>query len=173
MMWFRRLLTTILFGLVLIFGGNCAEIATPIEVAAAHADVPQEQMASRAMPEAGLTFHYVRRYQPAIDVLAAEAPAFRERAQRSLGLAQMSPIEVWVLPKVADYYALRGEPSRAPEWAVGLSLTGRSTIIVAHGSQRAPEDVMFTYAHELAHVAVRSEEHTSELQSRPHLVCRL
>src|SRR3989442_5393802 len=24
-----------------------------------------------------------------------------------------------------------------------------------------------------AHVAVRSEEHTSELQSRPHLVCRL
>src|SRR5690554_7778614 len=25
----------------------------------------------------------------------------------------------------------------------------------------------------VAHVAVRSEEHTSELQSRPHLVCRL
>src|SRR5690554_7304934 len=25
----------------------------------------------------------------------------------------------------------------------------------------------------IAHIALRSEEHTSELQSRPHLVCRL
>src|SRR5690554_13244 len=154
MMGVCKLSAAILFCLVFIFGGSLMGFSTSIEVASAHADVPQEQMASTAMPEAGLTFHYVRRYQPAIDILAAEAPAARERAQRSLGLAEMSPIEVWVLPKVADYYALRGEPSRAPEWAVGLSLTGRSTIIVAHGGQRAPADVMFTYAHELAHVAV-------------------
>src|SRR5690554_7490919 len=27
--------------------------------------------------------------------------------------------------------------------------------------------------HDLGHLDIRSEEHTSELQSRPHLVCRL
>src|SRR3989442_9960059 len=36
--------------------------------------------------------------------------------------------------------------------------------LVPHGHRRAPRD---------EHGTVRSEEHTSELQSRPHLVCRL
>lgn len=153
-----RVSAAMLVGLLFMLAANLAGLRAGQGaqgwVRAAHASVPQEQMASAQMREAGLTFHYVKRYQPAIDILAREAPVFRERAQRSLGLAEMSPIEVWVLPRVADYYALRGEPNRAPEWAVGLSLTGRSTIIIAHGGQRAPEDVMFTYAHELAHVAV-------------------
>src|SRR3989442_2704780 len=33
--------------------------------------------------------------------------------------------------------------------------------------------VAFTLAHVILVFTVRSEEHTSELQSRPHLVCRL
>src|SRR5436305_3471402 len=38
-----------------------------------------------------------------------------------------------------------------------------------HGACRAPGSGSQT----LARACVRSEEHTSELQSRPHLVCRL
>lgn len=156
--FFRRLLTAIVFSLCFgvgwTFGGFNADASKLNWVTSAQADIPPEQMTRDKMPEDGLTFHYLKRYQPAIDILAREAPGLRERAQKNLGVDELSPIDVWVLPRVADYYSLRDEPNRAPEWAVGLSLSNRSTIIVAHGGARPPEEVMFTYAHELAHVAV-------------------
>src|SRR3989442_15322471 len=40
------------------------------------------------------------------------------------------------------------------------------------GAQEPPDPTIVGYA-DSAHNAGRSEEHTSELQSRPHLVCRL
>src|SRR2546429_6227706 len=43
--------------------------------------------------------------------------------------------------------------------------------IRAHESQRLA--LLFLHEWDLAHVEIRSEEHTSELQSRLHLVCRL
>jgi hypothetical protein len=125
-----------------------------VGVPAARAEVPPELMASVEMPAEGLNFHYLERYQPAIDLLADKAPPLVKRAKRALGIERMPTVEVWVLPRVADYFGLRGEPNRAPEWAVGLSFSGEHTIIVAHGSQRPPQEVMFTFAHELAHVAV-------------------
>lgn len=157
-MGLRRVVAAILFSMVLVFSGNVSVFdkgaLAQDWVASAQAQIPPEQMTTKAMPADGLTFHFLKRYSPAIEKLAEEAPALRERAHQNLGLVDPAPIDVWILPKVSDYYALRGEPNRAPEWAVGLSLSGRSTIIVAHGGQRTPDDVMFTYAHELAHVAV-------------------
>src|SRR5690554_7630473 len=38
---------------------------------------------------------------------------------------------------------------------------------------RQSDDALFRYSAYYATVWMRSEEHTSELQSRPHLVCRL
>lgn len=131
-----------------------AVLAFLIVPAPMHAVPPAEQIARAEMPEKGFDFHYLRRYQPAIDVLVEQAPSLLERAMNELGLTTMPAVEVWVLPQVSDYYALRGEPNRAPNWAVGLSLSGRSTIILAHGSERTPHEVMLTFAHELAHVAV-------------------
>src|SRR3989442_7749024 len=43
---------------------------------------------------------------------------------------------------------------------------GVEHLVGVHAGQRAPRDVA-------RDVTGRSEEHTSELQSRPHLVCRL
>lgn len=120
----------------------------------AYAAPPPQQIERAEMPEKGFDFHYLRRYRPAVDVLVEQAPPLLERAMGELGLAAMPAVEVWVLPQVSDYYELRGEPNRAPEWAVGLSLSGRSTIILAHGADRVPHEVMLTFAHELAHVAV-------------------
>src|SRR5690554_7187721 len=48
-----------------------------------------------------------------------------------------------------------------------VRVASRTKPVIAVKSGRVPESEWF--AHELP----RSEEHTSELQSRPHLVCRL
>src|SRR5436305_5779833 len=56
-----------------------------------------------------------------------------------------------------------------------------TTLFRSHGGRRRPDaahpdtdTVQLTLPDDvLLGIAVRSEEHTSELQSRPHLVCRL
>jgi hypothetical protein len=51
---------------------------------------------------------------------------------------------------------LRGEKSRAPEWAAGLSLSDKGVIIIANGVAKggAVHNVKQTLRHEMAHVAV-------------------
>src|SRR5690554_232172 len=50
---------------------------------------------------------------------------------------------------------------------LGIAITGVALVIAASRAQIADPTGL------AAGVAARSEEHTSELQSRPHLVCRL
>src|SRR5690554_7497699 len=45
------------------------------------------------------------------------------------------------------------------------------TLPIYAGDKNTQEELDFFYKQ--AHIQARSEEHTSELQSRPHLVCRL
>lgn len=149
----RIIRNRVFFALIALFLFTClGAISAPVRDVSA--SVPPEQVEHRSMPEERFEFHYIRRYQPAVDRLVSEAPAILERAQFELGIDEMPVVEVWVLPLVADYFELKGQPNRAPDWAVGLSLSGLSTIILAHGGERAPEEVFLTFAHELAHVAV-------------------
>src|SRR2546429_6205765 len=66
-----------------------------------------------------------------------------------------------------------------PLGSVGLARRARarhSGDVVGGAARRAPERLDMLHAvlpHDQARVGDRSEEHTSELQSRLHLVCRL
>src|SRR3989442_7851997 len=62
--------------------------------------------------------------------------------------------------------------------ARSLSLGGHSLVLVARGLDRRDETVRHLAQTSFVPIGIddedsRSEEHTSELQSRPHLVCRL
>src|SRR2546422_7686949 len=68
----------------------------------------------------------------------------------------------------------------ASAWKVKMSCDGRSACGFAHAGGLAPENAItcrgcarVTSARTCRWCQVRSEEHTSELQSRLHLVCRL
>ena len=128
--------------------------SSPTLSSTADARIPAEQMTTTTAADQGLVFHHLRRYEPAVDILEREGPPLLRRATGALGIEQMPTIDVWVLPKVSDYFELKQLPHGAPEWAVGLSFSDRHEIIVAHGGQRPPREVMRTFAHELAHVAV-------------------
>src|SRR6266498_5536073 len=60
--------------------------------------------------------------------------------------------------------AERTIPDWAPTWTFAIG---------ASGAGAADAQATATPAASGAHATTRSEEHTSELQSRPHLVCRL
>jgi hypothetical protein len=121
--------------------------------APAGAQIPPEQMTT-TKADGGLVFHHLKRYAPAVDILEEEGPELLDRVEAGLGLEGMPTIDVWVLPTVHDYFELNDHPATAPKWAVGLSFSGKHEIIVAHGGKRPPQEVMYTFAHELAHVAV-------------------
>jgi hypothetical protein len=116
--------------------------------------IPQSQITTTRAEGSDLVFHHLKRYQPAIAVLQQKGPPLLRRVEAGLGLEDMPTIDVWVLPTVHDYFGLTERRGNAPKWAVGLSFSGAHEIIVAHGGQRAPSEVMNTFAHELAHVAV-------------------
>src|SRR3989442_6357033 len=59
--------------------------------------------------------------------------------------------------------ALAGPP-------VGIELETKFAFL---GQHQRPQARLQLFAHQPLDGALRSEEHTSELQSRPHLVCRL
>lgn len=132
-----------------------AVIALGLIVAApAMADIPADQMTQTSAPDGSLQFHHLEQYDKAIETLRREGPEVFHRIESSLGIADFPTIDVWVLPRVVDYFELHDSPNRAPDWAVGLSFSDRHTVIVAAGGERPPIEVMRTFAHELAHVGV-------------------
>jgi hypothetical protein len=151
-----------------------AQGPTPADPTSA-SSIPTDQITTTRTDGGALVFHHLKRYQPAVAALDKESPALLRRMEAGLGLDEIPTIDVWVLPTVHDYFELNDKPVRAPKWAVGLSFSGEHEIIVAHGGQRAPGEVMNTFAHELAHVAVdfaRSSGARSRGAGGPHPVPR-
>ncbi|MGM0557436.1 MAG: peptidase MA family metallohydrolase [Myxococcota bacterium] len=138
----RRVVAALITALVLVYAGPAA------------AEIPAEQMTVTEVSDGSLRFHHLRQYERGIDTLHEQGPEVFHRVESSLGVEDMPTIDVWVVPRVADYFDLQDSPNRAPEWAVGLSFSDRHTIIVAAGGERPPIEVMRTFAHELAHVGI-------------------
>jgi hypothetical protein len=119
----------------------------------AHADVAPEQIRTKTV--AGLEYHYPEGAEKAVDQLVEAAPDTIAKLDRELRLESLEGVQVWVLPEVDDYFEITGAPGRPPGWAVGLSLTDRSTVIVVNGTGPNGQlvDLVKTFRHELAHVA--------------------
>jgi hypothetical protein len=125
-----------------------------IMAAPAAGEIPAEQMTVTEVSDGSLRFHHLRQYERGIDTLREQGPDVFHRVERALGIKDFPTIDVWVVPRVSDYFELHDSPNRAPDWAVGLSFSDRHTIIVAAGGERPPIEVMRTFAHELAHVGI-------------------
>ncbi len=144
----RRLLIIALAMIMLITGlSGLASAAVPPHVV------------ERAGLDARLSWHYPERYAPAITELEQQAPAQIERLWRELALDELDQtpaIQVWLLGELDHYFQWHELAGRAPEWAIGLSLTNRQTVLVRHGVGLGgqPVDLQKTLAHELAHVAM-------------------
>lgn len=97
-----------------------------------------------------------KNFKSLIPEIEEEVERSRTKLMNQLGLKEWKEVEVWVLPSVHDYFKLRNERSRAPEWAAGLSLSDRGVIIIANGVATGGEvyNVRQTLKHEMAHVAI-------------------
>ncbi len=97
-----------------------------------------------------------KNYSSMMPEIKEEVELSRYKLMQQLGLTEWGKVEVWLLPSVHDYFTLRNEKSRAPEWAVGLSLSDKGIIIIANGVAKggAVHNVKQTLRHEMAHVAV-------------------
>jgi hypothetical protein len=135
----RACLRAVLAGVALLVAMGIAMDAEartePLEVTVAETrfivDAP-EGMARFAAQAADVI---VEHWEPI--AVAAGAPAGRE-------------VRVSVEHEIADWFTRRNEPARNPEWAAGLALLGRDTILV----KTANPEWRATLRHELAHVAV-------------------
>src|SRR5690554_7749269 len=79
--------------------------------------------------------------------------------------------EITTVPARVNANSVNREPTRPPIKPIG-AYTATSVVVIAMigmAISRAP----FRAASKRDSPCSRSEEHTSELQSRPHLVCRL
>ena len=121
----------------------------------AHAEVPSD-VVQRVSADGALKWHYPSRFERAMPKLEEAGKQSVKRLQKQLGWKAHEQVNVWVLEDLDDYFEWKGVPSRAPEWAVGLSLTGKRTVLVLNnvGKDGKLVNTAQTFEHELAHVAI-------------------
>src|SRR5207244_3635228 len=99
-----------------------------------------------------------------IGIIASGDPTFRACAEQVRQLA----------PRVASRLAISRDGVYTPEFFAGCSVVrANEAFFFAVGGAIAESLNDFTFRHERTAIAPQSEEHTSELQSPDHLVCRL
>ena len=103
-----------------------------------------------------ITMHYPQRFSRAASTLDTQARDSIAKLEHRLGMQGMEGIDVWLLSDLDDYFTWNEVASRAPTWAIGLSLVNRKTVLVRHGlgPDRQLVDIHKTFDHELAHVAI-------------------
>src|SRR5690625_4018751 len=75
-----------------------------------------------------------------------------------------------VLARAAGFEVLQSKPGRAVQMNTGAAMARGQLLVFLHADTRLP---LIDLTGLGQHLQARSEEHTSELQSRGHLVCRL
>ncbi len=116
------------------------------------------------MDTAGLSYaeseHFRVWYTPEADkgaqAMLAQAEAVRARLWKQLDLKETGAIRVVLVPAFSEYFKRRGQPNRAPDWAVGLCISSEDTVLVKWGRQADGRWVALepTFVHELAHLAL-------------------
>lgn len=149
--WLRRVILLLVFLIVVGVSWGGEVWGQELGRSGVAGDLMSEQAG-----EGGLTYYYPRRFEPAVRRLMAREGSLLSSLEERLGLEELRDIEVWVLPDLAMYFELHEAQYRPEPWAVGLSLSDRSTILVKHGVSAGGEivDIEATFAHELVHVAV-------------------
>ena len=129
--------------------------ALTLWAAPAQAALPSD-VVTRQSDSSPLVWHYPKRFEPAIERLMPRAQRSMDSLSERLALPKVERIDIWLISDLDHYYDWNELPSRAPEWAVGLSLVNKRTILVKHGVGKdgALVDLNKTLDHELAHVAV-------------------
>ena len=110
--------------------------------------------ASDATP---LVYHFPERYRASVDLFERKAEPAVARLSDSLGIDPFPTVRVWIVPQVNDYFTYNDLSDRAPDWAIGLSLSDQQTVVVAHDTGMAggtTSQLDKTFIHELAHVAI-------------------
>src|SRR5690554_7327830 len=91
----------------------------------------------------------------------------KEQAPINWPAAIMFTVTTLVTLVAVPWYGLSVGYSLAA-WVAYIALTFMTELAITAGYHR-----LWSHNTYKAHWSLRSEEHTSELQSRPHLVCRL
>lgn len=106
--------------------------------------------------DGAVTLHYPDRFEPVMDDFEDQAVVSLSKLRYRLGLDEIRDVDVWLVSRLDDYFEWNEVPGRAPEWAIGLSLVDRKTVLVRHGlgPDRQIVNIEQTFDHELAHVAI-------------------
>lgn len=138
------LMAALLLFTMVASGATSAMAATPDDVVV------------RPGAKGAVTMHYPERFEKAAGKLEVQATDSIRKLEYRLGLEDMSGIDVYLVKDLDDYFTWNQIPARAPQWAIGLSLVDKKTVLVRHGlgPNRQIVDIEKTFDHELAHVAI-------------------
>lgn len=128
-----------------------------LPMTSAQAQMPEGSVRTEASESTPLVYHYPERYQASADLFEKEAGPAVARLSKSLGIDPFPRVDVWIVPQVGDYFTYNDLKNRAPDWAIGLSLSDQQTVVVAHDTRMAggtTSELDKTFIHELAHVAI-------------------
>ncbi len=140
----HKIWLAIALALTLTFAATGATAAVPSDVV------------SRPAAGGSIMLHYPERFEPAAEQIEQRARIQLPVLASRLGVDAFPVIDVWLISDLDEFFEWNEVPSRAPEWAIGLSLTNRHTVLVRHGlgPDRTVVDIEKTFDHELAHVAI-------------------
>jgi len=103
----------------------------------------------------GMRIHYAPKHEPVVRPLFGVAPEARERILADLSPDALNSVDIYMLPRIEDYFVARGQKPRSPHWASGLALLGRDVILIRLEPQgMARLELHRTLAHELSHIAL-------------------
>lgn len=143
--------------LALLFALAVAIVGPAGTVSSASAELPEGSVVQQSSEDTPLEYHFPERYRPTAEIFERRDGPAVQSLSRSLGLESFPAVDVWIVPNANDYFAYNKLESRAPKWAIGLSLGDQQTVVVAHDTQMpggTHTELDKTFVHELAHVTV-------------------
>src|SRR5207253_3987693 len=119
---------------------------------------------------------FVRRFEHGYDTVVGERGvklSGGERQRVSIARAILADPRILILDEATS--SLDSESEAAIQDGLRTLRRGRTTFVIAHrlSTIRSADQILAMERGEIVERGTRSEEHTSELQSRGHLVCRL
>lgn len=157
----RALLALVLIPWMLLFAGPAAAQQRPMPEDTVVLETPAERIVHPVIDGlttrhvGGMRFHYAERHGAEVDGLIRLAPGARDAILADLSPDALDNVDIYVVPRIEDYFHALGVQPRSPHWASGLALLGHDVILIRldpQGTGRLELDR--TLAHELSHIAL-------------------